>query len=50
MRNIAIFSGAKIDGISINEYQVRLKRKMEEGGREGGREGSGGREGYPPSP
>ena len=23
MRNIAIFSGAKIDGVSINDYQVR---------------------------
>ena len=23
MRNMAIFSGAKIDGITINEYQVR---------------------------
>jgi SAM-dependent methyltransferase len=34
MRNMAIFSGAKIDGVSINEYQVGRG-----GGREGGREG-----------
>ena len=32
MRNMAIFSGAKIDGVSINEYQV-----WREGGREGGK-------------
>jgi len=32
MRNMAIFSGAKIDGVTINKYQVEW-----EGGREGGR-------------
>ncbi|GAB5033101.1 delta-24-sterol methyltransferase [Nannochloropsis oceanica] len=30
MRNIAIFSGAKIDGISINEYQVKIGNKYNE--------------------
>ena len=28
MRNMAIFSGAQIDGITINQYQVRTKFKV----------------------
>lgn len=30
MRNMAIFSGATIDGVTINEYQVRISNKYNE--------------------